>query len=203
MKWKNRLTNYNFWISLVSAVLLILQAFNFELDIAYISEIVTAVLGLLVVIGIISDPTKIAVSIANAKTKEEDSNVNIKAEQEKTVVESFEKKEDKPELVENDVATPLVEEKQVVPNVYENENFNGCDESNFQTVMNYLTKEIEKASEKLKADSCDILEEVKEISNIIENNSEVANSENVLVSEAKNEELTEVETIKNVYNIVN
>ena len=59
---KNRLTNYNFWISLVSAVLLILQAFNFQFDIAYINEIATAVLGLLVVIGIISDPTKTAKS---------------------------------------------------------------------------------------------------------------------------------------------
>lgn len=58
MKWKNRLTNYNFWISIVSAVLLILQAFDFEYDIAYVNEIATAVLGLLVVIGIINDPTK-------------------------------------------------------------------------------------------------------------------------------------------------
>ena len=57
-KMKNRLTNYNFWISIVSAVLLILQAFDIQFDIAYINEIVTAVLGLLVVIGIISDPTK-------------------------------------------------------------------------------------------------------------------------------------------------
>lgn len=58
MNWKNRLTNYNFWISIVSAVLLILQAFEFHFDIMYINEIATAVLGLLVVIGIINDPTK-------------------------------------------------------------------------------------------------------------------------------------------------
>ncbi len=60
MKWKNRLTNYNFWISIVSAVLLIFQAFDFQFDLAYVNEIATAVLGLLVVIGIISDPTKSA-----------------------------------------------------------------------------------------------------------------------------------------------
>ena len=60
MNWKNRLTNYNFWISIVSAVLLILQAFNIEFDVNYINEIITAVLGLLVVIGIINDPTKSA-----------------------------------------------------------------------------------------------------------------------------------------------
>jgi len=69
MNWKNRLKNYNFWISLFSAVLLILQAFNIKLDIAYVSEIGTAVLGLLVVIGIISDPTKTSVKQESPKTE--------------------------------------------------------------------------------------------------------------------------------------
>ena len=58
MNWKNRLKNYNFWISLFSAVLLILQALKIEFDIAYINEIFTAILGLLVVVGIVSDPTR-------------------------------------------------------------------------------------------------------------------------------------------------
>lgn len=61
MKWKNRLTNYNFWVSMVSAVLLVLQACDIKFDIAHFNEIVTAVLGLLVVIGIINDPTKTSV----------------------------------------------------------------------------------------------------------------------------------------------
>lgn len=69
MKWKNRLTNYNFWISIVSAVLLILQAFDINFDIAYINEIATAVLGLLVVIGIITDPTRSNVTV-NTQTVE-------------------------------------------------------------------------------------------------------------------------------------
>ncbi|MBR4998636.1 MAG: hypothetical protein IKY10_02030 [Clostridia bacterium] len=55
---KNRLTNYNFWISMFSAVLLILQALKIEFDVAYVNEIFTAVLGLLVVVGIVIDPTK-------------------------------------------------------------------------------------------------------------------------------------------------
>ena len=46
MNWKNRLTNYNFWISIFSAALLILQALKIEFDIAYVNEIFTAVLGL-------------------------------------------------------------------------------------------------------------------------------------------------------------
>lgn len=43
---------------MVSAVLLILQALNIKFDIMYINEVATAVLGLLVVIGIVNDPTK-------------------------------------------------------------------------------------------------------------------------------------------------
>lgn len=70
MKWKNRLTNYNFWISICSAVLLILQALNLKFDIAYVSEIATGVLGLLVVIGIINDPTKSINSLSQIQTKE-------------------------------------------------------------------------------------------------------------------------------------
>ena len=73
MNWKNRLTNYNFWISIVSAVLLIFQAFHLEFDIAYINEIVTAVLGLLVVVGIISDPTKVKQAKTEQKTDAETS----------------------------------------------------------------------------------------------------------------------------------
>ena len=79
MNWKKRLTNYNFWISIVSAVLLILQAFKFEFDIAYINEIVTAVLGLLVVIGIISDPTRGSVK-SNATQKEEKNETKLETE---------------------------------------------------------------------------------------------------------------------------
>ncbi len=71
MNWKNRLTNYNFWISMFSAVLLILQALKIEFDIVYINEIFTAVLGLLVVIGIISDPTRTSVKTSET-TKTQD-----------------------------------------------------------------------------------------------------------------------------------
>ena len=77
MNWKNRFTNYNFWISIVSAVLLILQAFEFQFDIMYINEIATAVLGLLVVIGIINDPTKTSVKVEkNVAKKENKAEVN-------------------------------------------------------------------------------------------------------------------------------
>ena len=69
MNWKNRLTNYNFWISIFSAALLILQALKIEFDIAYVNEIFTAILGLLVVIGIVSDPTRVTVKATEIETK--------------------------------------------------------------------------------------------------------------------------------------
>ena len=89
MNWKNRLTNYNFWISIVSAVLLILQAFNIEFDVNYINEIITAVLGLLVVIGIIKDPTKSTTktdssSTITTSTSNAEKTVSTTAEPEKT-----------------------------------------------------------------------------------------------------------------------
>jgi len=97
MNWKNRFTNYNFWISIVSAVLLILQAFEFQFDIMYINEIATAVLGLLVVIGIINDPTKTSVKVENNVAKKEN------------------KKETKKEI-------PLVKEEVKVEEINENIN---------------------------------------------------------------------------------
>lgn len=83
MNWKNRLTNYNFWISIASAALLILQAFKIEFDVAYINEILTGILGLLVVIGIISDPTRTAIK----ETKKESQNLEKQTEKpEETIV---------------------------------------------------------------------------------------------------------------------
>lgn len=85
MSWKNRLKNYNFWISIFSAVLLILQALKIEFDIAYVNEIFTAVLGLLVVIGIISDPTRTTTKAVDETSIKTESAVasNDKVEEEK------------------------------------------------------------------------------------------------------------------------
>ena len=91
MNWKNRFTNYNFWISIVSAVLLILQAFEFQFDIMYINEIATAVLGLLVVIGIINDPTKTSVktdTTVGKKEKAKDTAENVKVDDVEVEIEN-------------------------------------------------------------------------------------------------------------------
>ena len=90
MNWKNRFTNYNFWISIFSAVLLILQALKIEFDIAYVNEIFTAVLGLLVVIGIINDPTRISVK-STETPKKDDQKHGLKLEKKEVVEETNEK----------------------------------------------------------------------------------------------------------------
>lgn len=91
--WKNRLKNYNFWLGLISAILLILQTvFNYQFDSAYINEIISAVLGLFVVIGVIANPTK--EEIANP-TKEEIVKEEIKQEVEKTEIEDISTENDK------------------------------------------------------------------------------------------------------------
>lgn len=53
---KERLKNYGFWISLVSGIIMVLQAFGLRIDAPYVNEIITAVLGVLVVLGIINNP---------------------------------------------------------------------------------------------------------------------------------------------------
>lgn len=137
MKWKNRLTNYNFWISIISAALLILQAFKFEFDIAYINEIATAVLGLMVVIGIISDPTKTYSSQENV-TK----NSSKETPQEGTKKEEVAKR-DEADVIQLPIETEI---KSVDDNV----------ENDFQILMN-----------KISADISENLAKINELSNSI------------------------------------
>ncbi len=92
MNWKNRLTNYNFWVSIVSAIILVLQALKVKFDVAYINEIVTAVLGLLVVIGIINDPTKTYTKTNQTKTEDnlkEKTNEELITENEQKIFENL------------------------------------------------------------------------------------------------------------------
>lgn len=54
---KDKFKNYGFWVSLVSAVIMMLQACGLKIDVPYVNEIITAILGLLVTLGIISNPS--------------------------------------------------------------------------------------------------------------------------------------------------
>lgn len=186
MKWKNRLTNYNFWISIVSAVLLILQAFDINFDIAYINEIATGVLGLLVVIGIINDPTR-TVAVENVKKQE--------IVKEKPLQEKVE------EIVEtsNETNQPeeeIKEESETIPSNIEDETVDEFDKNNFQTIIDFISREIEKATAHLK------VKEENNVDNEISKKEEpIAEQEQVNVS---NEVVEETENSEpTCYNIVN
>ena len=57
MKIKERIKNIGFWVSIISAVFLILGAFGVEIGDETASSVINAICSLLVVTGIVSDPT--------------------------------------------------------------------------------------------------------------------------------------------------
>lgn len=65
INWTVRVKNRNFWLALVPAVLLVIQAvasvFGYTLDLGDIGNkliaVVNAVFGLLTILGIVNDPT--------------------------------------------------------------------------------------------------------------------------------------------------
>lgn len=137
MNWKNRLTNYNFWISIFSAVLLILQALKIEFDIAYVNEIFTAVLGLLVVIGIISDPTRTTV-----KSSESAHLTTFQTKQESVEIEKIE------DNLEDKVEKQEVTNQNVLPIEEEDEVDNVNSENDLQTILTKISTNLdEKISE--------------------------------------------------------
>ena len=133
---KNRLKNYNFWISMFSAVLLILQALKIEFDIAYVNEIFTAVLGLLVVVGIIIDPTKTAVATKLAEDKK-----TIEKPIEKEVENKVETKSE--EVAINENVSAEQEEKAALPIVEKNETRNFDYENDIKIVLNKISADLE------------------------------------------------------------
>ena len=149
MNWKNRLKNYNFWISIFSAVLLILQALKIKFDVAYVNEIFTAVLGLLVVIGIISDPTKTTV-------KAQEVTENKVKDQAKT--------EDKTKEENKEIKTNA----QILPIVAKDETNSINLQNDFQTIVATIKDELNKAMEEIK--------NIKEtnINRVVENQIDVA-----------------------------
>lgn len=70
INWTVRLRNKNFWLALIPAMLLLVQTvakvFGFELDFSILSEnllaVVNAVFAVLVILGIITDPTTEGIS---------------------------------------------------------------------------------------------------------------------------------------------
>ena len=164
-KMKNRLTNYNFWISIVSAVLLILQAFDIQFDIAYINEIVTAVLGLLVVIGIISDPTKSSTKTnSSASSVDDTTNSNSSADSlldsnqnSETIIPSSENESNTNETAnieesvsaENNVDRAEEVSAESIPTNSQNEANNDITANNFEVLIKQISSDLNKSMSEL------------------------------------------------------
>jgi uncharacterized membrane protein len=54
---RSRMKSYSFWISLASAIVLALTQFGVKVDNEYIMGCVQAVLGILVLLGLVNNPT--------------------------------------------------------------------------------------------------------------------------------------------------
>lgn len=153
MNWKNRLTNYNFWISIFSAVLLILQALKIEFDIAYVNEIFTAVLGLLVVIGIINDPTRTTIKSINEtkqvlkvipeQTEIVEDEKNI--QQENVNVQEIKSAEIQEEIKQNDktINLPIVEKNEADDKLNQNGDETVLEETNFKTIIDKISTDLD------------------------------------------------------------
>ena len=80
INWKVRLKNKSFWIALIPALLLLIQAvayvFGFSLDLSELGDkilaVVNALFAVLAILGVVTDPTTAGLSDSNlAMTYEE------------------------------------------------------------------------------------------------------------------------------------
>lgn len=69
MNIKSRLTNYGLWIAIASLVPLLAQAFGFKLPANY-ANIINSILGILVIAGVLSNPTTSNSGFADDKPAE-------------------------------------------------------------------------------------------------------------------------------------
>lgn len=70
LKIKERIKNVGFWTSLIGGVILILGAFGVEIGEEQVSNVINAVCSLLVLFGIVSDPTTGTGYLDGAETPE-------------------------------------------------------------------------------------------------------------------------------------
>ena len=74
---KEKLRSYEFWVSVISAVLIVIQAMSLKIDIPHVTEITTAFLGALSVAGILKkNKTDEVEEIENNVKDEKNNNLN-------------------------------------------------------------------------------------------------------------------------------
>ncbi|MBN1042967.1 holin [Clostridium botulinum] len=74
---KSRFKNYGLWVSIAALIPLILKSFGIEVIQGDYEQIVQAILSILVMLGIVSNPTTDAKWFSDDKALEEPKNVEI------------------------------------------------------------------------------------------------------------------------------
>ena len=67
---KEKLKTKSFWLSIVGAVIVLLQAFGLKVDVPVINEVITAICSVAIVAGVMIDDTKKKEGQDNPETKE-------------------------------------------------------------------------------------------------------------------------------------
>ena len=114
MKLKDRIKTYNFWVSLSSAIFLMIkllgEQIGFRVDESIFNDLITSLCGILVILGIIVPPSgKVQVSsfsevIKNSEVNESSTN-NIIVENDNFI------KEDQTEIIENNIYFDEIQNK--------------------------------------------------------------------------------------------
>ena len=144
MKLKDRIKTYNFWVSLSSAIFLIIKLlghqFGFSVDESLFSDLITSLCSILVILGIIVPPTS-----KNATVKTAINNPNFNPLIESNL--STETKNDISSTTEtnneiNYEATPISSNHESSQNNFEEEqNFNEIEKQKFEATLDELEPE--------------------------------------------------------------
>lgn len=201
MKFLKKLKSGNFWVSIISAGVLIAEGvFNFEIQTEYLNQILLGLMGLLTLFGIVADHgDKEAILTTSASLKDKDvQNDNTKKDENISSVKSI---CDTISLLVNKVSISTKEDER------EESKIQGVkgDKMNFEDIENVKEKEIstEKAVDISKDENLINTETQNEeiIKNEMENNEVLSSikTETVATDEKENNELTTNEEI----NIIN
>ena len=142
MNLKEKVKSYSFWVSLSSAIILILKVigtqFGFSIDATLASDLITSLCSILVVLGIIVTPTSKSAKLIDEQTTEKTS-MNLKTSNKETNFQSevtetiniseninFQNTKNEPVELENTVETfDDTIDVHTVSNNEQNENFIG------------------------------------------------------------------------------
>lgn len=144
MNLKTKVKSYSFWVSLASAVILILklvgQKFGFSVDEGLISDLFTSLCAILVIMGIIVVPSPSSIdqkSVSNEK-------INVTSK----TIEEQDKVEEKRESFESEIVTGGQVEEKLVENqqtekIFEEDVIYKQNNENIQTIESQKVEETE------------------------------------------------------------